>query len=315
MIDVAGRRTRIRDDGAPTDPPVLLLHGIGRSLHDWALQFSRLSESHRVISLDLPGSGFSARAAEPTTLTVLAHAVLETLDALGEQRPVHVVGNSLGGAIALQLAVLRPERVASLVLVNSAGFGQEVTLALRLLAVPVLGEIATRKTTRASARLSERMTFADPVLATAARVNYALAISQQPDSGAVVRETTRDLATYRGVKEDWRADLLTAMAALRHPTLIVWGDRDRILPPSHLEAAKSALPHAETELFVDIGHMPQIECPEAFAARVLTFLDSVEHPLEDPAESAVSETDRPAARRRRSASSRKAEKVWAAGSQ
>ncbi|KXF54828.1 alpha/beta hydrolase [Rhodococcus sp. SC4] len=304
MTSVGGRRTRIRDEGKPTDPPVLLLHGIGRSLEDWSLQFSRLSESHRVISLDLPGSGFSARAAAPTTLEVLAQGVLDTLDAIGERRPVHVVGNSLGGAVAMQLSVLEPERVAGLVLVNSAGFGQEAALPLRLLAVPILGEMMGWRTTRTSARIAERLSFADPRLATEARVDHALAITQQPDTGTVVLETARALATFRGSKAEWRMGLLTAVAPLRHPTLIIWGDRDRILPAHHLDAARRALPYAETELFAGIGHMPQIECPDKFAARVLAFFETVEGTA-DFARSDVSETRQP--RRRRTSAARKAE--------
>src|SRR5439155_1697018 len=123
MITVLGRRTRVRLEGDPDSPPVLLLHGSGRGLEDWAPQYPRLAGAHRVIALDLPGSGFSARAPEPTTLEVLARGVLETLDTLGERRPLHVIGNSLGGAVAMQLLVLDPARVASLVLVDSAGFG------------------------------------------------------------------------------------------------------------------------------------------------------------------------------------------------
>src|SRR5439155_21817856 len=205
MITVLGRRTRVRLEGDPDSPPVLLLHGSGRGLEDWAPQYPRLAGSHRVIALDLPGSGFSARAPEPTTLEVLARGVLETLDTLGERRPLHVIGNSLGGAVAMQLLVLDPARVASLVLVDSAGFGADIALALRLLAVPVLGELASRRTTRGGARMLERLIFADRTLATTARIEHALAIAGQPDTSTVVLETTRALATFRGVKPAWRA--------------------------------------------------------------------------------------------------------------
>jgi pimeloyl-ACP methyl ester carboxylesterase len=275
VIDVNGRRTRIHEVGNPADPPLLLLHGIGRSLEDWAPQLAHLAGTHHVISLDLPGSGFSGRVRGSTTLPVLARSVFEMLDALGEHRPVHIIGNSLGGAVAMQMAAARPDRVAGLVLVNSAGFGREVTAALRLLAVPILGEIITRRTTRAGARLTEKMTFADPALATRARIDHAIAIAQQPDTAPVMLETTRALATFRGIKVQWRTELVARVAELRPPTLIVWGDQDRILPAAHLAAAQAALPHADCHLFQGVGHMPQIECPERFADRVLPFLDGV----------------------------------------
>ena len=93
---------------------VLLLHGIGRSLEDWDLQFERLSADHRVIAVDVPGFGFSDRPDGPITLSTFAKGVLGTVDVLGETRPVHIIGNSLGGAIAMQVLAHRPERLASL---------------------------------------------------------------------------------------------------------------------------------------------------------------------------------------------------------
>ena len=272
FISVNGRRTRVRVEGHPANPPMLLLHGVGRSLEDWAPQYLRLAGSHRVIALDLPGFGFSARSHEPTTLKALARGVIDTLDTLDERRPLHVIGNSLGGAVALQLLVLDPERVASLVLANSAGFDAEVALVLRLLAMPALGRLATRRTTRASTMFTERMLYADPTLATKERIDHALAIARHPDAGTAMLEISRELVTARGIKPRWRAELIAAAAKHPRPTLIVWGDRDRILPPHHLDSARRLLPHAQAHLFTAIGHAPQIECPDEFAARVLAFV-------------------------------------------
>jgi pimeloyl-ACP methyl ester carboxylesterase len=271
FVAVEGRRTRVRVDGDPDNPPVLLLHGVGRSLEDWAAQCDRLAGTHRVITLDIPGFGFSSRPGESVTLAALTQGVADTLDALGEQRPLHVIGNSLGGAVALQLLVLQPHRVASLVLVNSAGFGREVTLLLRMLALPVIGRMATKRTTSASARILERAIFADRSLASRHRVEHAVAIGRQPDSGAVMREIALELATGRGVKHDWRAQLTAAAAQHPRPTLIIWGDRDRVLPAHHLDNARRLIPHAKTHLLSGIGHMPQIECPDEFADLVLDF--------------------------------------------
>lgn len=277
FIAVDGRRTRVRVDGDPDHPPVLLLHGIGRSLEDWAPQWERLAGAYRVITLDIPGFGFSSRPSELVTLAALAQGVADTLDALGERRRLNVIGNSLGGAVALQLLVLQPERVASLVLVNSAGFGREVTMLLRMLTLPVIGRMATRRTTRASARILERSIFADRSLASRQRIEHAVAIGRQPDSGFVMREIAGELATGRGVKDDWRAELSSAAAQHPRPTLLIWGDRDRVLPAHHLETAQRLMPHAKTYLFNGIGHMPQIECPDEFAGLVLAFFADVVH--------------------------------------
>lgn len=289
FITVDGRRTRVRLAGDPEHPPVVLLHGIGRSLEDWSLQIPRLAALYRVIAVDLPGSGFSARPSGTATLDVLARAVADTLETLGERRAPHIVGNSLGGAVAMTMAARHPDRVASLTLVDSVGFGDGAALPFRLLALPVVGELMMRRTTRTGARMTERMLFADRRLVSASRVEHARAIAAQSDRGRVVLETTRTLATFRGIKPGWRAEVTTANRQHPRPTLIVWGDRDRVTPIQHLEAARRLLPHASTHVVLGAGHVPQIERPDEFATRSLRFLAGVERQARASADSRQSQ--------------------------
>ncbi|TGD84941.1 alpha/beta fold hydrolase [Mycolicibacterium sp. CH28] len=273
FVEVDGRRTRVRLDGDPGNPPVLLVHGIGRSMEDWSPQYEALARSYRVIALDVPGFGFSERPREAITLAGLADGVAATLDVVGETRPVHVVGNSLGGAIAQQLLASRPERVASLALINSAGFGSEVTPLLRMLTIPVLGPLSIRRPTRLNAVLFERAIHADKSVATKARIDHAVAVGAQPGAGANLRETALALGTPRGVKPHWRRELAAAVTQTPRPTLIMWGTRDRILPAKHIGEAMRVYPHAEAHLLNGVGHMPQIECPARFADLMLPFLE------------------------------------------
>jgi pimeloyl-ACP methyl ester carboxylesterase len=278
-IQVEGRPLRVRVEGPSDGPPLVLLHGIGRSLEDWDLLVPLLATTHRVIALDMPGFGFSARRPEPATLAALARGVLTTLDELGEQRPVHLIGNSLGGAVSLQTLALAPERVASLVLVNSAGFGAEVTYILRMLAIPGLGRAMLKRPTRAGLAHAERALYADRKLADKQRVAHSLRLGRQPGAAEFMDEIMRGLGTFRrGVLPQWRAALLAAAAAHPRPMLIVWGDRDRILPPSQFRAAQQAFPGARTHLFANTGHMPHIERPAEFAQLVGEFLDGVVKP-------------------------------------
>ncbi|MFE9207073.1 alpha/beta fold hydrolase [Micromonospora sp. NPDC007230] len=267
-VAVAGRPVRCRIAGA--GPPVVLLHGIGRTLEDFTAQHELLARDHRVISVDLPGHGGSAPLDAPHTLPALARAVAEFLDAAGVTGPAHLVGNSLGGAVAMRLAADQPARAASLVLVNSAGFGPEVTVALRLLALRPLARLLLRPHP-AIARRTERAIFQDPAYATEERIALALAVARQPHAAQVMGELVRNLGTWRGVRPQWRAELLAAVAALDLPVLVVWGDRDLILPAHHLAAARARLPRARTHLFPDTGHMPQIERAQAFHALVTDF--------------------------------------------
>jgi pimeloyl-ACP methyl ester carboxylesterase len=142
------------------------------------------------------------------------------------------------------------------------------------MAVPVIGGLATRVTTRASARMIERTIFADPSLVTNERIDHALEIARQSDTGAVVHETARLLGTSRGIRQEWRKKLITEASNHQRPTLIVWGDRDRILPAHQLEAACQLLPHAQHHLFAGTGHMPQIESADEFAELALDFIRS-----------------------------------------
>jgi len=271
-VQVRGSRIRYHQSGPVSAPPVVLLHGIGRSLEDWAPQHDRLGDGYRVISLDMPGSGLSERLPEPTTLGVLAGGVWAALEAIGETRPVHLMGNSLGGAVAMRMLAGAPTRVCTLTLVNSAGFGREVTLALRLLAVPGLGRPLLARLDPRAARRIERSLVADPALVTPERVELAVRIARQPDFAAVYLETARALGGFRGIAARWRTELLTEVARHPRPTLLVWGDRDLILPAAHLAAARRALPHARSHLFPATGHLPQLERPGEFAGLVRPLL-------------------------------------------
>jgi 2-hydroxymuconate-semialdehyde hydrolase len=272
VVAVRGARIRAHVTGDPQNPPVLLLHGIGRSLEDWLPQHDRLSGSHRVLSVDLPGFGLSDRIGGPVTLDSLAGGVEDTLAALGEDRPVHIMGNSLGGAVAMRMLVRDPDRIVTLTLVNSAGFGKEVAFALRVLAVPGVGLRLLRRMDRRAARRVERSLFVDRALVTDERVDFALKVAARPEHARVFLETAKSLGTFRGIRPAWRSELVAQVAELRKPTLVVWGDRDLILPAAHLDAARTLLPHAESHLFHGTGHMPQIERADEFAALVQQFL-------------------------------------------
>jgi pimeloyl-ACP methyl ester carboxylesterase len=273
-LDALGARIRCHETGDEAAPPVVLLHGIGRSLEDWAAQHPLLDRTYRVISVDLPGFGLSQRLPQPTTLASLAGGVWATLDALGEKRPVHLMGNSLGGAVSMRMLAGEPGRVSTLTLVNSAGFGKEVAFALRVLSVPGLGRSLLRRIDARSAPRLERTIFAERAMVTPERIAMAIKLSRQPDFTACYLEVARALGGFRGVAASWRSELLSLVAGHGKPTLLVWGERDRILPATHLAAARAAFPSASWHLFPRTGHMPQIERPQEFADLVRPFLAS-----------------------------------------
>jgi pimeloyl-ACP methyl ester carboxylesterase len=272
FVTVRGARIRYRESGDHSRPAVVLLHGIGRSLNDWDPQHPLLSGEYHVISLDLPGAGLSDRLPEKTTLATLASGVRETLDALGVTGPLHLMGNSLGGAVAMRILADAPERVATLTLVNSAGFGPQVAAILRVLAIPGVGRLLLSRMDPRAVKRVERSLFVDRALITEERVAHGLEVAARADSAAVFLETAKALGTFRGIRSGWRTALLAAIAEHPRPTLIVWGDRDQILPAAQLAAARQALPLAQWHLFPQTGHMPQIERADQFAALARQFL-------------------------------------------
>jgi pimeloyl-ACP methyl ester carboxylesterase len=206
--------------------------------------------------MDLLGFGLSDPPPGPMTLSRLAEGVYEALDALGVQRPVHVFGNSLGGAVALSMQATRPERVSRVVLAAPAGFGHEVVLDLRLLTIPGLGHVLLRHVSRAAARRTERALFHDGSFVTEERIEHAMRAAARPGRPELFLDVVRELGTVRGIRPGWRSALLADVARHPRPTLIVWGDRDRILPAHHMTAARTALPQVEraAEFAALVGH-------------------------------------------------------------
>ncbi|KXO99534.1 alpha/beta fold hydrolase [Tsukamurella pseudospumae] len=272
-IPVRGRWVRVRTSGDASLPTVVLLHGITRSLEDWDPTFEALAGEFRLIAPDLSGYGWSAPHPDGAGLAALGRGVGELLDALEVTGPVHVAGNSLGGAVTMTLLAQRPELVASMTLVDPAGFGSEVTPLLRVLGIPVLGKIIATTASRPGAIVQERLIFADKSYATRARIDHAMAIAHETDAGLTAWKTADELGSVRhGILPGWRDELHTTIAKTPRPTMVLWGDADRVLPPSQLENARSLMPHAETHLIPGVGHMPQLECATEFAALLTDFL-------------------------------------------
>ncbi|WP_234009289.1 alpha/beta fold hydrolase [Deinococcus sp. NW-56] len=270
FLEVSGVRTRHVHAG--TGPPAVLLHGIGRSLEDWSETVGPLAARHTVYAPDLIGFGLTDKPDVPYTLAGLARFVRHYLGAVGETRPVTLIGNSLGGAVAAQFALLYPERTRALVLVGSAGFGQSVALTLRLVTVPRLGEVLLRPSPLSARRTVESL-FHDPRHVTPERVRWAEHLGWQPGAARAFLRVARHLGAWRGLHPEWRRTLAGGLAGRNLPTLIVWGDRDRIVPADHLEEARRIHPHAQVHLFPDTGHVPQIERAADFNRLVLDFLE------------------------------------------
>jgi pimeloyl-ACP methyl ester carboxylesterase len=253
-------------------PTVLLIHGIGGDWRTWEPVLDGLARQHRVVAVDLPGHGGSAKGAGDYSLGALASALRDLGGALGIERAT-VVGHSLGGGVAMQFSYQFPERCERLVLVSSGGLGPDVGLVLRLATLPG-SELFLSLTAPAARSLINLAASAGRALRLRpaydaefyARTFAALA---DPDTRAAFLGTLRGVVGTRGQLVDAPDRLYLAE---HMPTLIVWGGHDAVLPVDHGHAAQEAMPGSRLEIFQDAGHLPQLDDPSRFIAVMDDFI-------------------------------------------
>jgi pyruvate dehydrogenase E2 component (dihydrolipoamide acetyltransferase) len=252
--DVGGRK--IRYAGAGQDGEVVLLvHGYGGDRNSWLFLQEPLAARHRVYALDLPGHGTSSKDVGDGSADVLADAVLGVLDAIGAER-AHLVGHSLGGAVAVAAAARDPRRIGSLTLIAPAGFGPEINAGY-------LRGFADARTRRELKPVVGQL-FADESLVTRQLVDDLLAYKRLDG----VEEALHALlgALLLPGSDRQRTDAAAAVAALRGrvPVTVVWGRDDRVIPAAQAEAVAGAV-----RVLVDgAGHMPHMERPAAVQAAI-----------------------------------------------
>jgi len=259
---------------AGSGPTIVLLHGIAASSATWEKVIPRLVEHHTVIAPDLLGHGESAKPPGDYSLGAYANLLRDLLEAL-DQRGGTIVGHSLGGGVALQFSYQYPERTERLVLVSSGGLGREVHPILRAAALrgadvvlPWLSAGGARGIAtlmRAMGRLGFR---ASVDLSETWRSFVAL---EEPAARRAFLETVRGLVDLRGQRLSANDRLYLASEL---PTMILWGEKDPLIPVSHAYAAHERLPGSRVEIFTGVGHYPHLDDSERFAAVLLDFINS-----------------------------------------
>jgi pimeloyl-ACP methyl ester carboxylesterase len=270
QLELHGHQVSYRRAG--DGPALLLLHGITDSSATWEGVAPSLAEHFTLIAPDLLGHGESATPRGDYSLGAHASGVRDILTALGIER-VTVVGHSLGGGIAMQFAYQFPERTERLVLVSSGGLGREVHFLLRAAALPGADYVLPALTSggligvgRGVGGLLKRLRLAPgedlQVLA------QGFASLDNAGSRQAFLHTVRAVIDPSGQRVSAQ-DRLSLAGLL--PSLIVWGERDSIIPIEHGVAAHEAMPGSRFEVFPDAGHMPHDADPERFAELLIDF--------------------------------------------
>jgi pimeloyl-ACP methyl ester carboxylesterase len=262
---------------AGSGPVVVLVHGITSSSATWERVIGDLARRFTVIAPDLAGHGESDKPKGDYSLGAHASTVRDLLLALGHER-ASFVGHSLGGGIVLQLSYQFPERCERLVLVDSGGLGREVNLLLRAATLPgsglVLPFLAATRLLDAGARVGDllgRLGLHVPTdLEEIARGHSTL---RDGEARAAFVHTLRSVVEPGGQRVDASNRLYLAQHI---PFLLIWGERDSIIPVSHGRAAHAQLPGSRLEVFERSGHFPQLDEPERFLEVLVDFIDSTE---------------------------------------
>lgn len=267
FLDYQGQAVHFRDEGRRDDPaPIVLLHGTSASLHTWEGWVTVLKSGRRVIRMDLPGFGLTGPGRENDySIEAYTRFVLGFLDALGVQRFV-LAGNSLGGEIAWQVAAAAPQRVERLVLVDAAGYAftaMSMPLGFRMARMPVLSWLMQRTLPRAVIESSVRNVYGDPSRVTEALVDRYYELTLREGNRAALGR--RFAQTRPGAGAD-------RIKTLQLPTLVLWGARDRLIPPEHARWFERDIAGSRVVMYENLGHVPHEEDPAATVADVRKFL-------------------------------------------
>ena len=263
-------------------PPLVLVHGLGSSAAvEFYFNLEALAASHQVLAIDLPGFGRSDKPALEYTMEVFTSAVRDLMHGEHIER-ASVMGVSMGGRVALGLALDSPEMVERLILVDALGVGApRRVLAYRLLLTRGVGELTLRGTARALRQMNPRTIrrFWTWYMQRPGQVDTILSDQRIADHGALMSKPEYRAAYLSALRSIAGSTTLRdgimvgdRLKALRMPTLLIWGRHDHIFPAAVAEKALALLPHARLEVFEDCGHTPQMEDPDRFNRSVLDFL-------------------------------------------
>ena len=272
-IRLHGHRLSYRVGGS--GPVLLLIHGITNSSASWEPVFEQLARRFTVIAPDLLGHGDSDKPRGDYSLGASASLMRDLMIALGHERAT-VVGHSLGGGIAMQMAYQFPERIERLVLVSSGGLGHHVTPVLRAVALPgaeyVLPLLASQPLVGAGRKIGgwiQRIGLR--VGADVAAMATGVASLQDIEARRAFVHTARSVIDIAGQRVSAIDKLYLAEAV---PTLILWGDRDSIIPARHGIRAHDLMPGSRLRVFEGAGHFPHHDDPARFAAEITGFVDT-----------------------------------------
>jgi pimeloyl-ACP methyl ester carboxylesterase len=263
MIKVSGTWLHVRDSRVGNAPAVIMLHGFGSSLHTWEPWARALQSDYRVIRFDLPGSGLS----EPDPTRDYSDArTLELLAALMDRlglAQASLIGNSIGGRISWRFAAENPQRVTKLVLISPDGFASSGLAYGQKPSVPAPVKVMRYILPKLLVRMNLKAAYGNPAALTDDAVNRYYDLMLAPG--------VRDAMIAR-MEQTVLNDPVPLLRQIRAPVLLIWGERDSLIPVSNATDFLRNLPNATLVSFPGLRHVPQEESPASSLAPIQAFL-------------------------------------------
>jgi pimeloyl-ACP methyl ester carboxylesterase len=265
-------------------PPVLLLHGVMASLHTWDSWVPLLRESFTVIRVDMPGFGLSESfdKDEQYTPDYAAEFVEKARKKLGIEK-FNIVGNSLGGFVAWWYAVKYPERVEKLILIDPASYPQDLPFIISFGANRLFGAFAHLSTPRFIVKRNLRKVYGNPDAVTDETIDRYFDLLLRDGHRHAMVQYFRVLEKYADTEE-----LVQHIPEIKAKTMLMWGEKDRWVPPELIERWKHDMPEVEVRTYPEGGHIPMEEIGEETARDAYAFLADGAEPVSDEAEAKAS---------------------------
>jgi pimeloyl-ACP methyl ester carboxylesterase len=248
---------------------IILLHGGNGSIEFWLYNLPALAAHHRVYAFDMVGSGKSDYPDRSYSLADQADFLCSFMDALKIEKAT-LIGNSMGGGVALEFTKLYPDRVDKLVLVDSMGFGKEISLGIRLITLPAVVSLLRPGRWMIPAML--RSNFYDGKQLPPEWIEFRYPIFAIPERNLVILRIGQSNFNLAGVLPQVYQPILDSLPNISQPTLIIWGEDDRIIPAKHAYIAAAGIPNSQLQIFPNCGHHPYLEYPAKFDRLVLDFM-------------------------------------------
>ncbi len=271
QIPLMGMRVHLTDEGNLSDTtPLLFIHGTSSSLLTWEASKEILKKDYRIIRFDLPGFGLTGPNRDGIYSTAFNNQFIDSLMNFLQLKRVIIAGNSLGGSIAWQYALHRPDRVKGLILVDAAGIAplrkMKGAIGFKVAQIPVLNQLMSVITPRFLIKKSLEDAYGNPQKISDSLVNQYFDM--------VTRKGNRRALVDR-IKSGWGYSDSSILRKIDCPTLILWGRKDNLIPVENAGVFKRQISNSQLHIWDESGHVPMEEDPVAFSLEVKKWRDSI----------------------------------------